>query len=136
MKTKSKIGISLLVFVILIVSDFYLNGPITNLLVNFGINQFHGKKSVEIHISNVNKTTSDTVRIQLPEKSLVHNLKISVKGELNDTATLNSAKLLPGKIDTIIYNGDWYQKEIIFKYEPHNTTLGHLTLDFTFYYSN
>lgn len=119
------IGASLLIITIILML-LYRNNNILG----------HDQKQTSIKLNDVSKPASSKVTISLQHEQFVNKLKIKVQGSLNDTALLNQYKLYPGKIDTILYNHDWYQPEFEYKYNPYRADTGKLTVEFTFYYTN
>jgi hypothetical protein len=130
---KKKILIILLLIMGLAVVDFIFDGPVHGYLINFGSNQFLTKEVVKIEIADLNEAIVDSVEVTVPEKSWVYKLTIVATGELSDTVVFNDVRLLPGKIDTVIYNGDWYHAGAVYRYEPPNNIVGRLEIKFVFY---
>ena len=112
-------------------------GPIL-LIVPFtilvGCLPYFGKQTVEVQIADASQQFEKRIDIEIPKNRAVYKRKVYVKGELNQKCILNYIEVGPGKIDTVIYNGDHYGTNDYVIYEPAENTKGHLQLELTFYY--
>ncbi len=59
-------------------------------------------------------------------------LKIKVTGNSSDTFMISGFKIPGGKVDTF-WHTDWYQKNIILKYESYKAKLGELKIEYKLY---
>lgn len=135
MSNKNKIVIILILAVTIFVIDFIFLGPITNSLIKIGTNFLLKKETIKWEIIDMNNPIIDTVKISLDASNWIYKLEVLAKGQLSDSVILNHTKLFPGRVDTIIYYGDWYQKDYVVNYKPKSEVNGNLKLEFTFYYN-
>lgn len=72
-----------------------------------------------------------------------HGLKIKVNGEINGTAMIrvfedggdgvHREKMIgSGKVDGLLYEGDWYSDDCRLEYEPLSATSGNLKIEYSF----
>ncbi|MEJ8757597.1 hypothetical protein WG947_11340 [Pontibacter sp. H259] len=115
----------------LIVSAFLIG------LIVFAVISFlsvGGSKTETIIIDRVSNPYNYKVQSGLKADQYVHNLRIVVRGSINDTALISNVKLLPGKVDKVIYNSDWYSPDYELKYNSYRATKGNLKVELTFLY--
>ena len=70
----------------------------------------------------------------LNKNEFVYKLKVRAIGNINDAILVNGIKLGPGKIDSTLYFGDWYQNEYIVNCNPGITNSEDFKLSIKFYY--
>ena len=95
-----------------------------------------GSKTETITIEQVNKPHNYKVQAPLKSDQHVHNLRIEVRGSISDTAIVGNVKLQPGKVDTVIYNHDWYAPDYELQYKPYKATEGNLKVELIFSYTD
>lgn len=64
----------------------------------------------------------DTLMIDSPNRNMIYHAELQLSGEVKDTLSLGvgsslQVELLPGKYDTLIYQGDWYADPMVLKAE-------------------
>jgi hypothetical protein len=86
-----------------------------------------------IHIKDASKDFRKEISFELKEGTYVDKLKITVQGNLNDTALFQSRRyLLPSnKVDTV-FRGDYYAPGYVLDYKSLNVTEGELTFTLEF----
>ncbi|NDK54806.1 hypothetical protein GWO68_02650 [Pontibacter sp. BT213] len=95
-----------------------------------------GSETETIVIDQISSPHNYKVIAPLRADEYVHNLKIVVRGSINDTAMIGNVKLLAGKVNKVIYNSDWYSPDYELRYKPYKAIEGSLKVDLTFSYLN
>ena len=69
------------------------------------------------------------------DKNKIHPYKcvVKLKGMIDDRAKVNDFIIGPGKVDTLLYNGDWYDNPFKIEYKALNSTRGEITILYKFY---
>ena len=99
-----------------------------------GCGYFLGTKK-EFHIPDVSKKWKEEIKVDIPSNENIHKLKVRVVGETSAGFSLNNEKFQPGKIDSILHEGDHYWNGYNIEYEPTDiNNEGDLYIYLTFFY--
>lgn len=66
-------------------------------------------------------------------KQYPHRLVVQIRGYVNDTALIGNVKIGKGKVETVYYDGDYYQDTFELPYYPYRADSGHLRIDYQFF---
>lgn len=77
------------------------------------------------------------MKVALGEDKYVHRVKLRVAGETTGKFLMNKKELGPGKINTVIRDGDYYSTDFTVRYQPvDDTTKGRIKVYVTYYYTD
>ncbi len=86
-------------------------------------------KSNSITLNTLEIDTTFNIKI---DKAYPTTLKIKITGNSNDTFGISGFKIPGGMVDTF-WHVDWYQKNIIIKYESYKAKSGQLKIEYQVY---
>ena len=114
---------------LIIISGFYAVATLS------GCGYFIGTTVTE-EIPDLSKKYDKVIKADLPKGQFVHSVKAKVSGRSSGKFLLNDKKFRAGKIDTILYKGDFYIEDFSFSYEPLEDNEGHLKVSVTYYHGD
>ena len=114
---------------LIIISGFYALATLS------GCGYFIGT-TVTAEIPDLSKKWNKEMKVELGEGQSVHRAKVKVFGQSTGNFLLNTTKFTSGKIDTILYEGDFYDPYFPLHYEPLEDNKGHLKVSVTYYHTN
>lgn len=85
---------------------------------------------------DLSKKWTKMIKTDLAEGQNVHSAKFKVFGQSTGEFLLNDKKFKAGKIDIVLYQGDFYGDHFYIQYEPLGDNEGHLKVSVTYYHTN